>query len=160
MLRSGRGERATCPWFSAKPKRRLRGTVEELDIAEVRAGYLPLAAWVMECEPRLGRPLVVGVTGSVAVGKSVLARLLEALLSRWSGHPRVALVTTDGFLYPNAVLAARGIAHRKGFPESYDMSALRQFLANVVAGEEARAPTYSHLTYDIVPGEFVRRAAS
>ena len=67
----------------------------------------------------------------------------------------MALVTTDGFLYPNAVLAARGIAHRKGFPESYDMSALRQFLATVVAGEEARAPTYSHLTYDIVPGEFV-----
>ena len=67
----------------------------------------------------------------------------------------MALVTTDGFLYLNAVLAARGIAHRKGFPESYDMSALRQFLATVVAGEEARAPTYSHLTYDIVPGEFV-----
>ncbi|HET9899477.1 MAG TPA: type I pantothenate kinase [Actinomycetes bacterium] len=134
---------------------RLRGTVEELDIAEVRASYLPLASWVMECGSRLGRPLVVGVTGSVAVGKSVLARLLEALLSRWSGHPRVALVTTDGFLYPNTVLAARGIAHRKGFPESYDMSALRQFLATVVAGKEARALTYSHLTYDIVPGEFV-----
>jgi type I pantothenate kinase len=135
--------------------RRLRGTVEELDIAEVRASYLPLAAWVMECGSRLGRPLVVGVTGSVAVGKSVLARLLEALLSRWSGHPRVALVTTDGFLYPNAVLAARGMAHRKGFPESYDTSALQLFLRDVLAGDEARAPTYSHLTYDIVPGEFV-----
>jgi type I pantothenate kinase len=135
--------------------RRLRGTVEELDIAEVRANYLPLAAWVMECGPRLGRPLVVGVTGSVAVGKSVLARLLDALLSRWSGRQRVALVTTDGFLYPNVVLAARGIAHRKGFPESYNTEALRQFLATAIAGEEARAPTYSHLTYDIVPGEFV-----
>jgi type I pantothenate kinase len=141
--------------LSENDVRLLRGTVEELDIAEVRASYLPLAVWVMGCGSRSNRPLVVGVTGSVAVGKSVLARLLDTLLSRWSDHPRVSLVTTDGFLYPNAVLAARGIAHRKGFPESYDTDALRQFLAAVIAGEEAQAPTYSHLTYDIVPGEFV-----
>lgn len=135
--------------------RRLRGTVEELDIDEVRASYLPLAAWVLQHRGRGGRPLVVGVTGSVAVGKSVTARLLQALLTRWPDAPRVALVTTDGFLFPNAVLAARGLSMRKGFPESYDMQAVRQFLADVMAGKEARAPTYSHLTYDILPGQFV-----
>jgi type I pantothenate kinase len=135
--------------------RRLRGTVEELDVDEVRASYLPLAAWVRQHSCRKGRPLVVGLTGSVAVGKSVTARLLHALLAHGPDRPVVALVTTDGFLFPNAVLAARGIAQRKGFPESYDLAALRRFVTDVVAGDEARAPTYSHLTYDIIPGKSV-----
>ncbi len=133
--------------------RQLRGTVEELDVLEVRTAYLPLAAWVQDRRAR--SPLVVGMTGSVAVGKSVTARLLHALLTHLIGRPRVALVTTDGFLFPNAVLARRGIAHRKGFPESYDMAALHRFVAEVIAGNEAWAPTYSHLTYDIVPGASV-----
>lgn len=99
-------------------------------------------------------PFIIGLAGSVAVGKSTTARVLQALLCRWPNHPSVALVTTDGFLLPNAVLEARGIMHRKGFPESYDRPELVRFLASVKAGAiEARAPVYSHQRYDIVPGE-------
>jgi type I pantothenate kinase len=94
------------------------------------------------------------VAGSVAVGKSTTARLLRALLARWPEHPRVELVTTDGFLYPNAELTRRGLMSRKGFPESYDRRALTRFVADVKAGRpEVTAPVYSHLVYDIVPGE-------
>jgi len=101
-------------------------------------------------------PYVIGVAGSVAVGKSTTARLLQTLLSRWPDHPRVELVTTDGFLKPNAALEERGILHRKGFPESYDTSALLAFVAAVKSGEpEVAAPVYSHLLYDVVPGEQV-----
>jgi type I pantothenate kinase len=96
------------------------------------------------------------VAGSVAVGKSTVSRLLKELLSHWEGTPRVALVTTDGFLYPNAELERRGIMHRKGFPESYDRMALIKFVADVKSGaDRVSAPVYSHLSYDILPGEEV-----
>ncbi|MGV8841321.1 MAG: type I pantothenate kinase [Bauldia sp.] len=98
-------------------------------------------------------PYVIGIAGSVAVGKSTTARLLRALLSRWPNTPKVALVATDGFILPNAKLAAAGLMERKGFPESYDMPALLAFLSAVKAGRESvAAPVYSHLSYDIVPG--------
>ncbi len=101
-------------------------------------------------------PFVLGIAGSVAVGKSTTARVLRTLLSRWPNHPRVELVTTDGFLLPNATLEERGILHRKGFPESYDTAALIAFVAAVKSGEEhVRAPVYSHLLYDVVPDEHV-----
>ena len=105
-------------------------------------------------------PYVIGLAGSVAVGKSTIARILQALLMRWPDHPRVDLVTTDGFLFPNAELEARGLMSRKGFPESYDVRRLLQFLAELKAGQQVvRAPVYSHLTYDIVPdGEIVLRS--
>ena len=100
------------------------------------------------------RPYVIAVAGSVAVGKSTFARILQALLSRWPDHPSVALVTTDGFLYPNAVLEERGLMQRKGFPESYDRRRMVQFLAAIKAGErEVGAPVYAHAAYDIVPGQ-------
>ena len=99
-------------------------------------------------------PYVIAVAGSVAGGKSTTSRILQALLARWPDHPKVDLVTTDGFLYPNAVLEERGIMHRKGFPESYDVRRLVRFLAELKSGAaEVRAPVYSHLIYDIVPGE-------
>ncbi len=101
-----------------------------------------------------GTPFVIGVAGSVAVGKSTVARLLQALLSRWPEHPRVELVTTDGFLLPTKELEARGLMSRKGFPESYDRRALTRFVADIKAGKgEVTAPVYSHLIYDIVPDQ-------
>jgi type I pantothenate kinase len=97
-------------------------------------------------------PYVVGIAGSVAVGKSTTARILQALLARWPGHPRVDLITTDSFLHPNRVLEERGILNRKGFPESYDLRALVQFVADVKSGAlGVAAPVYSHLIYDLVP---------
>jgi type I pantothenate kinase len=99
-------------------------------------------------------PYVIAVAGSVAVGKSTTARILQALLARWPDHPQVDLTTTDGFLFPNRVLEERGLMERKGFPESYDLRRLVRFLADVKSGRpEVSAPVYSHLTYDIVPGE-------
>ena len=101
------------------------------------------------------KPYVIGVAGSVAVGKSTFARILKALLARWPAHPRVDLVTTDGFLLPNAALERRGLMQRKGFPESYDVRALVQFMTEVKSADgPVRAPVYSHVAYDIVPGEF------
>jgi type I pantothenate kinase len=155
---------------------RLRGVNEPIDLAEVEEIYLPLSrllslhvAAVQELHGTTGTflrrrtpkvPYVIGVAGSVAVGKSTFARLLQALLARWPGHPQVDLVTTDGFLYPNRVLERVGLMERKGFPESYDLKRLVGFLADVKSGKAAvRAPVYSHLTYDIVPGraQVVRR---
>ncbi|WP_295576613.1 type I pantothenate kinase [uncultured Microbacterium sp.] len=145
----------------------LRGLGDRLDLAEVREVYLPLSRLLStyaENTKRLGAetaeflreadsttPFIVAVAGSVAVGKSTVARLLRELMSRWPGTPRVELVTTDGFLYPNAELERRGIMHRKGFPESYDRRAMVDFLTQVKSGApEVRAPFYSHMRYDII----------
>ncbi|MCC7124803.1 MAG: type I pantothenate kinase [Acidobacteria bacterium] len=147
----------------------LRGLNEQLSLDEVVRIYLPLSrllnlhvravqALYRAQQTFLGNhtdkvPFIIGLAGSVAVGKSTTARVLQALLARWPSHPSVALVTTDGFLFPNAVLEERGLMHRKGFPESYDRAALVRFLADVKAGyPEVQAPVYSHQRYDIVPG--------
>jgi type I pantothenate kinase len=146
----------------------LRGIGDRLDLTEVAEVYLPLSRLLSlyaSATKQLGAatstfldeedvttPFVVGVAGSVAVGKSTIARLLRELMSRWPGTPRVELVTTDGFLYPNAELERRGLMDRKGFPESYDRRALLEFLTEVKSGAaEVRAPFYSHMRYDIVP---------
>jgi type I pantothenate kinase len=101
-------------------------------------------------------PYIIAVAGSVAVGKSTTARVLKALLSRWPNTPKVELVTTDGFLFPNAVLERDGLMDKKGFPESYDSAALLRFLSDIKAGmRNVQAPVYSHLTYDVVPGQTV-----
>jgi type I pantothenate kinase len=148
----------------------LRGINDRIDLDEVAAVYLPLsrllnlyvsatqnlhkvsATFLGTIAPKV--PYVIGVAGSVAVGKSTFARILQALLSRWPDHPKVDLVTTDGFLFPNAVLEERDIMLRKGFPESYDTRHLLAFLRAIKSGvPEARAPVYSHVVYDIVPGQ-------
>jgi type I pantothenate kinase len=101
-------------------------------------------------------PFIIGMAGSVAVGKSTTARILQELLKRWPSSPKVDLVTTDGFLYPNEVLRAENLMERKGFPESYDVGALLRFLSGIKSGQRnVTAPVYSHLTYDVVPGEFI-----
>ncbi len=145
---------------------RIRGIGDELDLEEVREVYLPVTE-LLSMRVRLAEelyaateqflrtgqdhkvPYVIGIAGSVAVGKSTIARLLTELLSRSPDHPTVELVTTDGFLYPNAELERRGILDRKGFPESYDRKALLRFVMEVKSGVEVvTAPIYSHLTYD------------
>ena len=146
----------------------LRGINDRIDLDEVADVYLPLSPLLnlyvgatqnlsQITELFLGRlaprvPYIIGVAGSVAVGKSTFARILQALLSRWPNHPRVDLVTTDGFLLPNAELIERGILNRKGFPESYDRRRLIRFLADLKSGAtEVEAPTYSHVVYDVLP---------
>ncbi len=150
----------------------LVGLGDVLDATEVREVYQPLSRLLglyVESSRALHRarnsflgvdgtttPFVVGIAGSVAVGKSTTARLLRELLSRWPDTPRVELVTTDGFLYPNAELERRGLMQRKGFPESYDRRALLRFVSQIKGGADvASAPVYSHLSYDIVPGRSV-----
>jgi type I pantothenate kinase len=156
--------------LSAEELQRLQGINEEVSLQEVAEIYLPLARLLslhVEAAQGLHRvadtflgapsahvPYIIGIAGSVAAGKSTTARILQALLARWPGHPRVDLVTTDGFLFPNRVLEARGLMHRKGFPESYDVRRLVRFVSDVKSGRPlVEAPVYSHLRYDIVPGE-------
>jgi type I pantothenate kinase len=152
---------------------RFRGLGEHLDLDEVQQVYLPLSRLLslrVKAARRLHRkqekflhqpqpprtPFVIGLAGSVAVGKSTTARVLQQMLAHWDEHPKVALVTTDGFLHPNAELERRGLLQRKGFPESYDRRALLRFVVDIKSGkEEVEAPTYSHLVYDVVPDQRV-----
>jgi type I pantothenate kinase len=162
--------RGATPLTLAEPElEALRGVDEWVSMDEVEEVYLPLSRLlnlyvaasqqlyrvtdVFLGSPAAPVPYVIGVAGSVAGGKSTTSRVLQALLARWPDHPKVDLVTTDGFLYPNEVLESRGVMHRKGFPESYDVRRLIRFLAEVKSGAgDVRAPVYSHLVYDIVPG--------
>jgi type I pantothenate kinase len=151
---------------------RLRSMHDRLDMSEVEEIYLPLSrllSMYVAATQRLflvqqrflgtedaKMPYIIGIGGSVAVGKSTTARVLQALLARWPNVPKVDLITTDGFLYPNAVLEREGLMDRKGFPESYDLPALLRFLTDVKAGRRpTRAPIYSHLVYDVVPNHWV-----
>lgn len=158
--------------LSGDEVQRLRSLHDRLDMNEVEEIYLPLSrllSMYVAATQRLFRaqqsflktvdvkmPYIIGVAGSVAVGKSTTARVLQALLARWPNVPKVDLITTDGFLYPNAVLDREGLMEKKGFPESYDLPALLTFLTDVKAGRRpVRAPIYSHLVYDVVPNQWV-----
>jgi type I pantothenate kinase len=163
--------RANTPMtLSARDLAILRSVNEEVSLEEVVEAYLPLSrllnlhvaaarnlASVKDAflgRPAVRPPYVIAVAGSVAVGKSTFARILRTLIARWPDRPKVELITTDGFLHPNAVLEERGLMTRKGFPESYDMRRMIRFLADIKSGEgEVAAPLYSHMAYDIMPGE-------
>lgn len=150
---------------------KLRGQIEAVSLTEVEEIYLPLSRllnlyvaatqnlhqvtgkFLDNPEPRV--PYIIGIAGSVAVGKSTTSRVLQALLSHWRNHPRVELITTDGFLYPNAVLESQQLMHRKGFPESFDLPRLIRFLTDLKSGKpKLQVPIYSHHNYDIVSNEF------
>ncbi len=152
--------------------KRLRSLTDPISLAEAEEIYLPLSrllAYYVEAIQGLNQvstrflntpndkvPFIIGVAGSVAVGKSTTSRILQALLSRWPSSPKVDLVTTDGFLHPNKVLEERGMMQRKGFPESYDRARFVNFLADIKSGKgKVSVPVYSHLVYDVVPGEEV-----
>jgi len=165
--------RASTPLpLSEAQLRPLGGVTERVSLDEVADVYLPLSRLLnlyvgatqklhaatstfLGGSASMRIPYVIGIAGSVAVGKSTASRVLKALLSHWPNHPQVDLVTTDGFLLPQRELETRGLAQRKGFPESYDVRRLLRFLADVKSGlPEVTAPVYSHLAYDIVPGEY------
>lgn len=163
------GERMT---LTGADVERLRALSDPISLDEAERVYLPLSRLlslhvdaIQQLHAASKRflntgaqkvPYIIGIAGSVAVGKSTTARILHALLQRWPSSPRVALVTTDGFLHPNAVLNARGLMRRKGFPESYDRARLVKFLAEVKSGlRNVEAPIYSHLVYDVVAGEHI-----
>jgi type I pantothenate kinase len=166
----GRLRATTSLSLSEDDVRDLRRTIGHLSSEEAIGVYLPLS-WLLYLHVGATRdlyrraraflakeetevPYVVGITGSVAVGKSTVAQMLRALISRWPGHPKVEVVSTDGFLYPNRVLESRGLMDRKGFPESYDLPLLLRFLADVKSGRaQVLAPIHSHLTYDILPDQ-------
>jgi type I pantothenate kinase len=172
----GRLRAATSLSLSEDDVQDLRRVSEHLSSEEATEVYLPLS-WLLYLHVSATRnlylgaraflgeeatevPYVVGIAGSVAAGKSTVAQVLQALVSRWPGSPKVELVSTDGFLHPNRVLQSRGLMNRKGFPESYDLSLLLRFLADVKSGRvEVSAPVHSHLTYDILPdqAQFVGR---
>jgi type I pantothenate kinase len=158
--------------LSAEEVTRLRSLHDRLDFKEVEEIYLPLSrllSMYVAATQRLFHaqqrflgtgdakvPYIIGVGGSVAVGKSTTARVLQASLARWPNVPKVDLVTTDGFLYPNAVLAGENLMEKKGFPESYDITTLLRFLTDIKAGRRpVRAPVYSHLVYDVLPNHWV-----
>ena len=157
--------------LTEKELQNLKSLGDFLDMKEVEEVYLPVSHLLSLYASQMQKlhsasskflgersaktPFIIGIAGSVAVGKSTVARLLKELMSRWEGTPRVELVTTDGFLYPNAELERRGIMDRKGFPESYDRKRLLKFVSDVKSGvENVTAPVYSHLSYDIVDGEY------
>jgi type I pantothenate kinase len=158
--------------LSGDEVKRLRSLDDPIDLDEVRRIYLSLSRLLsthVEASQLLfdqrnhflnmadvnKTPFVIGIAGSVAVGKSTTARILKELLARWPSSPKVDLITTDGFLYPNEVLRRDNLMERKGFPESYDIGSLLRFLSAIKAGQpDVKAPRYSHLTYDVVPNEF------
>lgn len=167
---SNLADNPTAP-LSESELKALRGINERASIKEVENVYLPLsrllsfyvasvqtlnnqtANFLKDNTPKV--PFIIGVAGSVAIGKSTSSRILQTLLARWPGHPRVDLINTDGFLLPTAELERQNIMHRKGFPESYDRPALLTFLSDIKSGRRnVAAPVYSHLKYDIVPGKF------
>ena len=164
--------KSTTPPLSEEEVNNLKGLGDFLDLREVNEVYLPVsrllslyATSVQNLHENTSdffgsteakTPFIIGIAGSVAVGKSTVARLLKLLMKRWAGIPNVELVTTDGFLYPNQELERRGLMAKKGFPESYDRKALLKFVSDIKSGKQnVSAPVYSHLAYDIVPDEVV-----